>query len=467
MATNILLIHADQHRYDCVGANGHPLLKTPNLDRLAAEGMRFSHAFCPSPICAPSRASMLTGAWPSRHRSICNPGTEAGFPVRDDLPTFSEALKGAGYRLGIVGNWGVNSARTPQEYGFDVYVPGSSYVEWRKSQGIPDIPRTNGWFGEVDPYIRPEQSRLAWGADHVIRLLHERAKEEAPFFLRWDTSEPHLPNVVPEPYASMYDPKDIDPWPSFGETFVGKPYIQAQQLLSWGIEDFTWDDWRGIVGRYLGEITLLDAQVGRILRALDELGLADETLVVYTADHGDMCGGHRMIDKHYVMYDDVVRVPLIARWPSKIRPGSHSDAFVSSSLDLARTFVEVAGASVPGEFQGESLLPVFQGEGNGRRSIFAVYHGNQFGLYSQRMVRTAKWKYVWNPTAEDELYHLETDPAELHNRAADPACASELALLREQLVQWLEATEDRLLNNWTRRQLLEGRKISNRPDPVA
>src|SRR5690606_13730505 len=175
-----------------------------------------------------------------------------------DLPTFSEALKGAGYRLDIVGNWGVNSARTPQEYGFDVYVPGSSYVEWRKSQGIPDIPRTNGWFGEVDPYIRPEQSRLAWGADHVIRLLHERAKEEAPFFLRWDTSEPHLPNVVPEPYASMYDPKDIDPWPSFGETFAGKPYIQAQQLVSWGIEDFTWDDWRKVVSRYLGEITLLD-----------------------------------------------------------------------------------------------------------------------------------------------------------------------------------------------------------------
>jgi len=456
---NILLIHADQHRYDCVGANGHPLLETPHLDMLAAQGMRFTQAYCPIPVCAPSRASLITGTWPCRHGSIANPGTEAGAPIREDLPTFTQVLADAGYFVAGVGNWGVNSRRTPGELGFDLFIPESEYRAWRKQQGIPDVPRTNGWFGEVDPFISPEQSRLAWGADRVIDLLRARAKEPDPFFIRWDPASPHLPNVVPEPYASMYAPAAIEPWPSFGETFAGKPYIQRQQLESWGISEWTWDDWRPIVARYLGEISLLDAQIGRILEVLDELGLAENTLFVYTADHGDMCGGHRMIDKHYVMYDDVVRVPLIVRWPSRIAPGSCTDAFVSTSLDLARTFVEAAGAKVPQEFQGESLLPVFEGGGNGRESIFAAYYGNQFGLYSQRMVRTREWKYVWNPTAEDELYHLESDPAELVNRAPDPACALVLAELRRLLAAWLEATGDRILNTWTKRQLLEGKKL--------
>src|SRR5690606_29849060 len=122
--------------------------KTPNLDRLAKEGMRFSHAFCASPICAPSRASLLTGTWPSRHQSLANPGTEGGFPIRDDLPTFSELLSDAGYSLAGVGKWGINSARTPEEFGFDVYVSDASYAAWRRAQGILDIPRKNGWFGE-------------------------------------------------------------------------------------------------------------------------------------------------------------------------------------------------------------------------------------------------------------------------------------------------------------------------------
>lgn len=459
MPANILLIHSDQHRYDCLGVNGHPLVRTPNLDALAAQGMNFTHAFTPAPICQPARASLLTGQWPSRHRLICNPGTEAGGCMADDVVTFSQVLKEAGYTLGFVGKWGVSSRRTPLDLGFSYVCFESEYRRWREAQGIPAPPATNAWFGEVDPYITPEQSRLAWGADRVIAFLREHAHKGRPFFLRWDPSEPHLPNVVPEPYASMYDPAQIEPWPSFDERFVGKPYIQRQQLVSWGIANWSWDDWRPIVQRYLGEITLLDAQIGRVLAALDELGLAEETLVVYTCDHGDMCGAHRMIDKHYVMYDDVVRVPLIARWPGRIRPGSVADAFVCTGLDLARTFCEVAGVEAPASFQGLSLIPVFEGRANGRESIFSVYYGNQFGLYSQRMVRTRRWKYVWNPTAEDELYDLETDPAELVNRCGDPACAPQLQALRRLLVDWLEATEDPLLNGWTRRQLLEGMKI--------
>jgi len=454
---NLVLIHVDQHRQDCVGVNGHPRLRTPNLDRLAAEGMNFSHAFCPIPLCMPARASLLCGQWPTEHLQIANTDTEAPRPFRPELPTFSELLREAGYYLGYVGKWHVDPDRSPLEFGFHQYISDWRYAQWRKEQGLPPVPRTNRWFGELDPYIDPSQSRPAWGADHLIRMIEECARRGGPFFLRWDPTEPHLPNIVPEPYASMYPPSELEPWPSFGETFQGKPYIQAQQLRTWRIEDWTWSDWAPIVSRYLGEISLIDAQVGRVMEALDALGLAENTLLIYTSDHGDMCGAHRMIDKHYVMYDDVVRVPLIARWPAVIGAGQRCDAFVSHSIDLATTFCEVAGVEVPDTFRGLSLMPLFKGERtNGRQDIFATYHGNQFGLYSQRMVRDRRWKYVWNATAEDELYDIETDPGELHNLATDPRYADELARLRERLVAWMEQTNDRLLNQWTRPQILEG-----------
>ena len=167
-----------------------------------------------------------------------------------------------------------------------------------------------------------------------------------------------------------------------------------------------------------------------------------------------------MIDKHYVMYEDVVHAPLIARWPGRIAPGACCEAFVCGALDLARTICHAAGAPVPESFQGQNLLPLLAGEkAGGRSDIFSVYHGNQFGLYSQRMVRDARWKYVWNATAEDELYDLQVDPGELHNLAAEPGYGGELERLRHRLVAWMEETGDRLLNGWTRTQLIEGRKV--------
>jgi len=467
---NILLIHSDQHRWDCVGANGHPFLKTPGIDRLAREGANFTHAFCPIPICVPARASLLTGAWPSVHGCITNFDAEIFQPVPPDMPTFSRMLRDAGYWLGYVGKWHVDPKRKPEDFGFHEYVSDGRYGAWRRGQGLPPLPRDKGWFGQPDPHVRPEQSRMAWGADHILRMLREHSADarpaaagdapRRPFFIRWDPSEPHLPNIVPEPYNSMYPPEGLKPWGSFPDPLEGKPYIQRQQRRTWGIDGWTWKDWAPIVGRYLGDVSLLDAQVGRILAALDESGLAQDTLVVYTADHGDMTGSHGMIDKHYIMYDDVVRVPLLARWPGRMAAGGRSDAFVSSAIDLARTFVEAAGMKPCATFVGSNLADVARGEaGAQRQDIFCSYHGNQFGLFSQRMVRDRRWKYVWNATAEDELYDLQEDPWEMRNLARDAAHAGDLARLRRRLVDWMKDTKDRLLNSWTGPQILEGRKV--------
>lgn len=454
---NILFINADQLRFDCLGVNGHRLIRTPNIDRLASEGINYGRAFCPSPICTPARTSLLTGLWPTQHCCIANSGTEAGRPMIEGLTTFPQILRQAGYRLGYVGKWSVDEAG-PLKHGFHEYVPERGYGEWRKAQGLPPRPNV-GWFGGTDAAVRPEQSRLGWGASETVRLLKEYGGDGRPFFLRWDAPEPHLPNVVPEPFASMYAPRDIAPWPSFPDAMTGKPYIQRQQRRTWEIDGWDWERWQPVVARYLGEVSLMDQQIGRVLGALQELGLTDKTLVIFSTDHGDLCGAHGLIDKHYVMYEDVVRVPLIARWPGRLAAGTSCDAFVCNALDLASTFLGVAGLGAPASFMGR-ILPHFGGSAAEERpDIFAMYQGNQFGLYSQRMVRDARWKYVWNATAEDELYDLHGDPGELQNLAQDSAGRDELARLRPRLVEWMESIRDPLLNGWTRRQLEAGLKV--------
>jgi arylsulfatase A-like enzyme len=450
---NVLLIHVDQHRADCLGAAGHPLIQTPALDRLAREGVHFTHAFTPIPVCTPARASLLTGTWPTTHGLIANADAEIHPPATLTLPTISQTLADAGYYVGHVGKWHVHPTLPPTAFGCHDYISDQGYAVWRREHGIPPPPRRNGFFGEADPYITPEQSSLAWGADRTIDLLRQAAQGDRPFFVRWDPGEPHLPNIVPEPYASLYPPACVTPWASFPDPLIGKPTIQHKQRATWRISGWTWHEWAPIVARYLGEITLLDHQVGRIVATLDELGLAGDTLVIYSSDHGDLCGGHGLIDKHFVMYDDLVRVPLIVRWPGVLPAGVTSDAFVCSSLDIAATIVAAAGCPLPATFAGLNLTE--QVSASPRQDIFSTYYGNQLGLYSQRMVRDRGWKYVWNVVAEDELYDLADDPGEIRNRATDPARARELRRLRARMLAWLEQTDDRLLNTWTRRQLID------------
>jgi arylsulfatase A-like enzyme len=166
-----------------------------------------------------------------------------------------------------------------------------------------------------------------------------------------------------------------------------------------------------------------------------------------------------MIDKHYVMYEDVTHVPLIVRLPGAALSGQACDAWVSHFIDLPPTLLELAGLSIPPTFAGRSLAGLLRGtrdQAPGNEAVFSAYHGNQMGLFSQRMVRTRDWKYVWNACAEDECYCLRDDPGELRNRATDPTCAEVCKDLRIRLAQWMESERDPLLNGWTRDQLMNG-----------
>ena len=457
---NILFIYSDQHRYDCVGANGHPLLRTPNIDRLAAEGANFAHAFTPIPMCVPARCSMLTGMWAPAHGVIFNFDGETWRPLDPSLPTSSAAVQAAGYHTIHVGRWHVDPERTPLDFGFHDYVPGWRYLQWRRARGIPPTPKDEGWWGQTDPYPTPEESPLGWAAGQVIDWMERSCQETDPFFIRWHTVEPHYACHPCEPFASMYDPGEIDPWPGFADEFAGKPYVQREMPLARGTGELSWREWAPFVARYFATVSLLDSQIGRVLDALERLGIAEDTLVIYSADHGDMCGSHHMVDKHYVMYDDVVRVPLLMRWPGVIPAGRSVEAFVANAVDFASTFCDAAGAETPDTFAGMSLLPLARGDTDaGREDVLSTYHGNQFGSYSQRMIRDRRWKYVWNATDVDELYDLQTDPAELVNRWRDPAAAGELARLRKRLVWWMKETGDTLANGTILRQIERGLKV--------
>ncbi len=458
---NILMIVADQMRHDCVGAAGRYPVSTPNIDALARGGVRFSQAYTAIPTCCPARQALLSGVRPEGFGAHWN--YDITLPVMG-LPahafTWTQALHDSGYASAYVGKWHVSDELGPGNFGFDSFTSRRKYLAYRRAT-VGDLNLTNGWFGQVDD-IPTHHSRTHWLARTAADVLRRLVEGGQAWHLRVDFPEPHLPCLPTAEFADRYDPADVEPWDSMSETFHGKPYIQYQQLHNWGIEDFSWRDWAPVVARYYAVISQLDDAVGGVLRALEALGAAEDTVVLFTADHGDMCGSHRMLDKHYVMYDDVVRVPLIVRWPGEFPPGATCSAPVTSSLDIAPTVLELAGLDSPQHLQGRSLAPLLRGKTPPAwpDAVVATYNGSQFGLYTQRMIRTSQWKYVWNLTDRDELYNIEEDPAELANCIDDYRGSSIVSELREGLHAELTRCNDGLFRgDWLHRQLLGGAKL--------
>ncbi len=458
---NILLIVSDQHRYDCTGYSRDYPVRTPHIDRLAEGGVWFDRAYTPIPLCGPARQAFLSGRRPEALGTLWNVGSTLKIPAMEPTEyVWPRALQRAGYRNAYIGKWHVHPEHGATAYGYDAYVPTAAYSAYRQSH-FPDVVMEKDWMGAVDP-VPLEAARTHWLADRAIEYLQDYTADAAtPWHIRLDFPEPHLPCQPVQAFAERYDPAAIPPWRSFGDTLEGKPYIQQQQLLNWNLEHHTWQDWAAAVARYYAIVEQMDDAIGKVLNRLDELGATQNTLVIYTSDHGDMGGGHRMMDKHYVMYEDVVRIPLALRWPGRIQPGRTCSRWVSHFLDLPPTLLEVIGRPVPSDFHGRSLLPLLRGEPapGWREEVVATYNGQQFGLYTQRMLRTEEWKYVWNATDIDELYDLKRDTDELHNVIADPAHREKIADFRRRLYHILVREGDGMMKGeWIRDQLLQSRK---------
>ncbi|MGC0252729.1 sulfatase-like hydrolase/transferase [Pseudactinotalea sp. Z1748] len=454
---NILFLMTDQHRLDTLGFYDGTPAHTPVLDGLAQNSTVFTSAYTPSAICTPARASLITGLHPFEHGLLANYEWNSGH--REELPTdhavFSHRLRAQGYNVGHVGKWHVGHRRGPAEHGFDgEHIAGAlndytnpGYLAWLERHGHPPVGLTDqihttlpdGSQGHLlaARLRQPTEATFEqYLADLTIERIGTYAAEGKPFYLNCHFFGPHLPYLLPDEWFDLIDPDQIELPASMAETFADKPEIQRTYSRYWGADGFDAVRWRKLIAIYRGYVALIDHQVGRILAALRDHGLQEDTVVCFTADHGEFTGAHRLNDKGPAMYDDIYRIPALVHNPG-VR-GDRCDDFVSL-LDFHATILDVAGIH-PAASRGTSLLdPSALRE---RREIVAEFHGHHFG-YSQRMLRDRRFKLIINPEGTDELYDLQSDPHELRNVVAVPAYGEVVTDLRRRLYRILRDRGDR------------------------
>jgi arylsulfatase A-like enzyme len=479
---NILLLVSDQQRYDTLGCNGNRLIRTPHLDRLAEQGMRFTRAYTVCATCSPARASMLTGLYPHNHGMLnnqnCNQVFQRNLP--EDVRLVSQDLIEAGYQCAYSGKWHVGTEKLPSHYGFEgMDVPGygnpyeiPEYEAYLQANGLVRPGRRDA-FGHYDggqPLAGVldgpvEASAPYFLADYTIDLLRRQAaagqRTGQPFMIFSSFWAPHWPVFVPEPYASMIDPDDVPLPASFHDTFEGRTRMAERMSRCWPVTDVQDEhDWRRLIARYWEFCMLLDDQVGRILSALDELALADDTLVLFTTDHGDMQGAHGgMYDKGMFMFEETYHIPMLARWPGVTPPGAICDAFVSN-MDVASTALDAPGVPVPDAHDGHSLAPLLRdSDADWADDVYCQFTGYRV-LATMRMVRWSHYKYVFNAHDYDEFYDLAADPNELHNVVSDPAHRAAAQEGRQRLIRHADASGEAI--SWPIRQMLT--HGTDRPD---
>ncbi|MEQ8677777.1 MAG: sulfatase-like hydrolase/transferase [Aggregatilineales bacterium] len=455
---NVLLITTDQHRRDTLGCYGSDICETPHIDRLATEGRRFDHAYTMTAICTPARASLLTGYAPFRHKLLANFERNVGYATELSAETRMIPSYLEGYRCVNVGKWHVGQQRGPQDFGFR----GEHYEGWHQPYQHPDYRRylteknlpefsvhdeVRGTFPNGQPGIPLMGVHDAPVEATFCHYLTTRTIEQLdnvddnPFFIACQFFGPHLPYYLPEEVLNRYDPSDVKPHPSMAETFAGKPNVQRYYNQHWALDTLPWETWQRMIAAYWGYVNLLDEQVGRLLDALERNGLVDDTVVIFTSDHGGFVGNHRLADKGPAMYDDIYRIPLIVRDPHSSHAGTASDAMVSL-IDVMPTILDIAGVQIPDDLDAHSLLPLIRDPNAvGRDWITAEFHGHHFP-YPQRMIRTHQHKLIISPADMNELYDMEADPYELTNLYDHPNYATVQQRLMGQLYRHLIAVDD-------------------------
>ncbi|MEU0687015.1 sulfatase-like hydrolase/transferase [Streptomyces uncialis] len=453
----MLFLMTDQHRTDTLGAYGAAGGHTPHLDALAASGTRFDRFYTPTSICTPARASLLTGYAPFRHGLLANYERNVGFAedLADGQFTFTTPLAEAGYRLGLIGKWHTGVRRLPADFGFEgPYLPGwhnpvthPDYLAHLEEHGLPPYAikepvRTRLPSGAPGPMLaarllQPVEATFEhYLATRAIELLRRWAAEDdgaRPFFLATHFFGPHLPYLLPDAFYDLVDPDSVELPVSLAETFEGKPPVQRNYSALWGHDSLTESEYRGLIAAYRGYVALIDLQIGRIRQAAEDLGLTDSTAVVFTADHGEFTGSHRMHDKGPAMYEDVYRIPGFLRVPGA--PAGVVREEFATLTDVTATILDLAGCDPAPAVDGRSLLPLTghaPAPESWPREVLGEFHGHHFP-YPQRMLRDTRFKIVVNPESVCELYDLDRDPHELRNAWDDPG----LRGVRDRLVRRL------------------------------
>jgi len=436
---NILWICTDQQRYDTIRALGNPLIRTPTLDQLIADGVAFTHAYSQSPVCTPSRASFLTGRYPRTTRCRQN-----GQQLPADEVLVTRMLADVGYDCGLVGKLHLAPCQgRPEVRGDDGYRyfqwshhpkpdwEESDYGRWLKDQGVSWDELYGVPPGEqVGPGMPTEYHQTTWCAEKAIEFI--RQPREGPWLLSVNPFDPHHPFDPPAEYLSRYDP-DSMPLPAYtpGE-LANKPSFQrvdhtgayGGRGLSFAVLDAGAQ--RQIVAAYYAMVELIDDSVARILAAVDEAGQRQDTLVIFMSDHGEMLGDHGIFLKGPYFYECAVHVPLILRWPARFPAGARIEGLVEL-VDLAPTLLDAADHRIPLRVQGRSLLDAClqpNHAGSGREQVFCEYYNAMTGhnrAAHGTMIRTPTHKIcVYHGRDEGELYDLQSDPGETRNLWDEP-----------------------------------------------
>ncbi len=442
-APNIILLYPDQMRWDAMRCAGNSVIRTPNLDRLAAEGVMFSHCISTTPVCVAARYSLLTGRRVGETGRFANNDVDPE-PLLDTIPAL---LGHAGYHCCSQGKMHFLPKR--RHYGFHhreqmceipIWPQDDDYLMWLREQGYGHKREIHGVRNLL--YSQPQTSPLPqevhgtwWLGDRMEAFL--RANAGRRFFLWAGFIGPHPPYNVPAPWESMYandevpDPIDVD------RPEDTLPLMMRMLRHYSDYDNATPERLRRVVALYYAAVSLIDHQVGRVLDTLDELGIADNTLLVFTGDHGEMLGDHLTCQKMNP-YDGCSRVPLLMRWPGHVPAGEVCDHLVGCT-DLLPTFMDAAGYDHPmlGELEGRSLLEA-DGAGHASpRSEFVTDYGQGAGRWLSLRDHSVKYS-VYCDNGWEELYDLDADPNEEHNLLLEGAAGARATAdaMRARLVEW-------------------------------
>jgi len=438
--SNILIIHADQHRADCLGCYGDPNIQTPNIDALATDGLLFRNTFCPYPVCTPSRYSLLTGLHPRQHLGWTNHST-----IPSGLPTLPRVCQQAGYRTKAVGK--MHLTPTYLDVGFDDMLlaeqhgPGrydDDYHRWLMAEGLCD--RID--LMDQEREYRQDAPRSYWDslgamvsdldeAHHSTTWIGERALEDvkswegAGNLLMVGFIKPHHPFDPPARWADMYNPDDLELLPGWIETCL--PRDVAYNPGYFPHAELTPRKLRLAMAHYYATISQIDHHVGRIIGALKAQDLYDNTTIVYTSDHGDYMGFHHLLLKGNYMYDPLVRVPMIIKSAGARDAGTETDALVSV-IDTAPTLLSAAGLTIPNTMQGL----VLDARTDGRDVVYTEdRHGQAY------MARSKTHKLLLHRQSEhSQFFDLRHDPLEMRDLNDTAEAQPHLNDLRERLHQW-------------------------------
>ncbi|MEP1208116.1 MAG: sulfatase-like hydrolase/transferase [Rhizobiaceae bacterium] len=456
---NLLFIGVDQLRWDVIGPNKSVPVDTPNIDRLIASGVSFERAYATCPLCTPSRASMFTGDYAFTHGmgTNCDMYHALGKELSDPDRLLHRHLLKANYRCGFVGKWHVGVEKAPGDYGFEADVqPG--YGNLTTTEAFKAYLKHNTLDYRVTPslFFNQHQQTMAAGRWHgpvestpahfqtnqAIDMLEDMGEGDQPFFVTLQYWDPHGPHLICDEFYHSTDRQKIKPWPNFRDNLKRKPEKVIRER-----DDFyrchprTDAEVIDYIGWYCDHVAMLDHQIGRLLDYLEESGLADETLIVFTSDHGDMTGAHGgLIDKG-LLYEEAMRVPLVFAHPD-LKHGTRSG--LALNMDILPTALALLGFTDIDRQADDLSAQIGDRDAAGRDYLLGEYHGLRY-LYSQRMlVSDDGWKFIFSPGDRDELYDLNNDPHEMNNLVCDPSSGEVLARMREALMQQTARFEDPL-----------------------